>query len=380
MNKEYSSWLWQIAKDQEATNGNYAPIWEESDYSDDWENIKCSALIVHGLNDQNVTTRQADLMMQAFQKAGQTAKLVLHQDAHNTLDNKMVNGELWNELQNRWLAHYLYDIDNDADSLPTVLAQSNLNGEWVSYDSWEDFTYSDVQAYYESPKSVVSSKGLAEVASAYLQGGKDMQDMYYISLEGKHAAIYPLDLDEGKTIYGVPEIHLHLSSEITEYEGLMITAVLVDLTDDFSPFDAYMEKGAIDLVPSRIIGEYEGEGAWGSNSIEEFVQDSVYVKAFSYGWTDLTNPGLGNVSSEYTQTQNIEAGEFYDYTIYMEPTVYTLAPGHHLTLVMTTWDPYRAFLDQSFTEYDLEKESEEIDYDYSYIIDNEALQVKLPLA
>ncbi|MBR2766157.1 MAG: hypothetical protein IKE03_09280 [Blautia sp.] len=381
MNKEYASWLWQIAKDQEATNGNYGPIWEESDYSDDWEQINCSALIVHGLNDMNVTTKQSDLMMQAFMKAGKTAKLVLHQDAHNTLDNRMVNGELWNEIQNRWLAHYLYDVDNDAEQFPTVLVQSNLDGEWKSYDTWRDFTYSDVPAYYEGAKSVVSSKDLAPVAYEYLQGGEDYRDAYYTNLTGKHAAIYPLELDAGETIYGVPEIHLSLSSEIMEYEGLMITAVLVDLADDFSDFDAYVTKDAIgQKVPVRIIGEYEGASSWGSNSIEELVQDSVYEKNVSYGWTDLTNPGLGYDSSEYTETQDIEAGEFYDYTIYMLPTVYTLAPGHHLSLVLTTWDPYRAFLDESFEGYDLEKTSEEIDYDYSYIIDNEAIRVRMPLA
>ena len=103
-NKEYGSWLWQIAQDQLETNGNYAPIWEESDYSTDWENIQCSALIVQGLNDFNVTSKQADLMVQAFEKAGRPWTLVLHQDGHNVLDNTMVNGELWNEILTRWLA------------------------------------------------------------------------------------------------------------------------------------------------------------------------------------------------------------------------------------------------------------------------------------
>ena len=88
----------------------------------------------------------------------------------------------------------------------------------------------------------------------------------------------------------------------------------------------------------------------------------------------------GYDSSEYTETAQLEAGHFYDYTFYMLPTVYTVAPGHHLTLVLTTWDPYRAFLDESFAELDTDKDSEEIDYDYSYVIDNEAIQVKMPVA
>ncbi len=129
-----------------------------------------------------------------------------------------------------------------------------------------------------------------------------------------------------------------------------------------------------------MIGEYEGAGALFSNEIVEYVQDSVPGRAISYGYTDLTNPGLGDDISEYTETQRLEAGKFYDYTFYMLPTVYTVEEGHTLMLVLTTWDPYRAFLDESFFDLDLDKESELLDYDYSYTIDNEAIQVMLPLA
>ena len=60
----------QTAQDEEATNGDYANIWEIKDYTKDYSKIKCSAMVVQGLNDYNVTTRQADLMMRAFDKAG----------------------------------------------------------------------------------------------------------------------------------------------------------------------------------------------------------------------------------------------------------------------------------------------------------------------
>ena len=56
-NDDYCSWLWQISRDQNKTNGDYAPIWESMDYSRDYQDIHCSALIVQGLNDFNVSTR-----------------------------------------------------------------------------------------------------------------------------------------------------------------------------------------------------------------------------------------------------------------------------------------------------------------------------------
>ncbi len=44
-----------------------------------------------------------------------------------------------------------------------------------------------------------------------------------------------------------------------------------------------------------------------------------------------------------------------------------------------TWDPYQAFPDESFEGLDMEKNSEEIDYDYSFRIDNGSLKVMMPL-
>ena len=139
-NEDYGSWLWQIAQDQDVTNGDYAPVWAESDYSDDYEKINCSALVVQGLNDFNVTTKQADLMMQAFAKAGMPAKLVLHQDGHNILDGRIVNGELWQETMNKWLSHYLYGVENGIEDMAVVIVQSNLDGQYTTYDAWRAFS------------------------------------------------------------------------------------------------------------------------------------------------------------------------------------------------------------------------------------------------
>jgi len=95
--------------------------------------------------------------------------------------------------------------------------------------------------------------------------------------------------------------------------------------------------------------------------------------------TDLRDPYYTNEDSDilrfcvYVETDNDTDNDG------KADLVKTLVPGHHLSLVLTTWDPYQAFLDESFEAYDLEKTSEAIDYDYSYIIDNNAIRVRMPL-
>ena len=381
--RDYGSWLWSIAQAEDSANGNYTDIWREYDYTRDWANIQCPALITQGMNDVNVSTRQADLMVEAFRKAGQNVKLVLHQYGHTSPYNTMVGDELWNEIENRWLAHYLYDIENGAEDMPAVLAQSNIDGEYAAYGSWRDFNYIDVSPDYYENETTVTTAGLAEYASLFVAaneaGSVEDRENYYLTLEDGRAAYYYLTLPENTTIYGVPEVHVKLSTEKTDYEGLMISAILIDVANDGEPFPAYQLKTQLgENLPVRVIGEYEGAAMIFSNEIVEPVQDYVYGKTISCGYTDLANPGGGYDSSDYAEDADLESGVYYDYTFYMTPTVYTMAPNHTLTLVLTTWDPYQAFLDESFN-IDPDIENKNIDYDYSYTIDNQAIEVLLPV-
>ena len=384
-NERYGSWLWQISQDQQSTNGNYAPIWAESDYSDDYQQINCSALIVQGLNDFNVTTKQADLMMQAFAKAGMPAKLVLHQDGHNLLDGIMVNNMLWEELVNRWLSHYLYGVENGAENMPAVTVQSNLDGSFSTWDSWREFSYTECPINAEEQTTAVTTENLAEYATRFLSGkdpdltGLKGQELYYLTLEAPFAGVYEISVPEGTTICGVPEIHTRISTEVTDKDGLMITAVLMDIADEAEPFKAYMTKDRLDAtLPVKSYDTYDIGGGVGERNIKRYVQSTTPGKCITYGWTDLCNPGLGYDSSEYWQSQELQEGKLYDYTFYMLPTVYTLAPGHHLLLVITSWDPYRAFLDEDFM-VDPTMPSVYSEYNYSFIIDNDSLCALIPV-
>ena len=383
-NREYGSWLWQISEDQNNTNGDYGPIWEESDYPRDWAGIKCSALVVAGLNDFNVSTVHADKMMQAFTRAGQNVKLVLHLDGHNFLYSRMVNGELWNVIVNRWLAHYLYGVDNGAEDMPAVLVQSNVDGSWISYESWRDFNYIEADVTADAPYTQVTSEGLNDIASKFLLesnpdlNGMEHKDEYFLSLDAPHAAVYPINLPENTTLCGVPEVHVRLSNENYDYNGLMISAALIDIADDGKPFPAYMIKSRLgDKVPVKEAGTFDDDYST-FGKVLEFVQDYTMGKAVTYGYTDLADPGKGYDIAEYTGPVARVPGQFYDYTFYMFPTAYTVQPGHHLYLYLTTWDPYQAYLDRDFVSLNLAKPTDELQIDYTYTVDNASIKVMIP--
>ena len=145
-------------------------------------------------------------------------------------------------------------------------------------------------------------------------------------------------------------------------------------------FYAYMGKDRLNgLVPVKTVAYTDLCGGLVRGKLQKFVQDQTTAKFVTVGWTDLCNPGKGYDSSEYTESTDLEAGKYYDYTFYMMPTAYTVAPGHHLYLILTAWDPLHVFLDESFN-LDLEKKSEELNYQYSFRIDNTSLNAMLPVA
>ena len=381
----YGSYLWQVHLDEDASNGDYADIWDAMNYADDYEGIACSALIVQGLNDFNVATNHADSMMQAFSKSGQTAKLVLHQGAHASLNGFNVNGVLWEEILNKWLCHYLYDVQNGIENMPQVSAQSNVDGSWNTYDTWRDFSYEQVKATpaSEEQQTTLSSAGVAEYASELMklpidENRANGDQAYYISLDPQKAARYTLDVPAGKTIFGVPEVHAELSTRDVDKDGLMVTAVLVDTKDDASDFDAFTSSKPLCVtIPQKTVGDLAIGGSAPDGARKEFTKLPTNAKIVSYGWTDLKNPGCGSDSKEYvTQTEGLEGGAPYDYTFYMLPTVYTLEPGHTLSLVLTTWDPYRAFLDEDY-KLNPERDAQYSFYTYGYTINNDALEVRL---
>ena len=68
-------------------------------------------------------------------------------------------------------------------------------------------------------------------------------------------------------------------------------------------------------------------------------QTEVPRKIVSIAWTDLQNPGCGKASDEYVlQAVGLISGTEQEYTFYFQPTVYTVAEGHHLELILTTWN------------------------------------------
>ena len=333
--QNYSNYINQLNKDQYAHDRNYSDVWKERDYTLHPENLKTSALIVHGLNDDNVKTKHFELMYDALKKAGQDVKLYLHQGDHvypaamSRGYGITANGQDFYDLLNTWLTHYLYGVDNHVESLPAVLAQNNYDpSKWTSYDNWKSSQRLFLNA---------SSKRLEEtISSDYAAAGAEIanRNETVSKASSKANLTFVSDVTEDTTIKGHIPVHFKAALAKGQGKNFQINALLVDVADE--DFDV-VGNGSVKQ-------DKTADGFWmGSNlsnlSVAEYETIKTKYKVIAKGWINLANPKSGYDSASSRASIEPKVGEYHDYTVYLQPNLYTVKKGHKLALVFNTYDP-----------------------------------------
>lgn len=145
----------------------------------------------------------------------------------------MVGDVLFDELLNKWFCHYLYDVDNGIEQLPEINVQSNIDASLSCRDAWEDLKLSSFKPEGQDGEHLIHSRNLDEAANALMDDTFE-GDKYYHDLNDDEAAVYEIPLPENAVISGIPEVHVRLSTEDTDQDNLMVTAILMDEMADGS--------------------------------------------------------------------------------------------------------------------------------------------------
>lgn len=332
------------------------------------DQIQCPALIVHGLNDDNVRTKHFDLMYKAFQKAGENVKLMLHQGHHKTPTiepyspdqpdssgmSMTINGERYDSILNKWFSHYLYGVKNGIEDMATVTVQSNLDAaEWATYDSWDT-----------NNKLVLDVTGGEETTTI-----DSTQPMHWNFDSSTTAdALYCAEVKADTVIQGAVAVSFDASvsavgegTPLEERDGLAVSAMLVDVAPNGEAFPAFN----LNYVATKVLDE---DGAWmgGGLTNSQLVQwdtSDVTYKLVGKGWMDLCNPSAGyySITADRESRVSLKEGETHSYTIYLQPNVYTVEEGHKLALMI-------------FPATRAAKEDH-----YAITIDNSSIQVEIPV-
>lgn len=348
---DYEAYLTQMIADQDRLGGDYNQFWDERNYTNGAENLSCSALILHGLNDFNVRPKQFDMMYDAFRANEQEVKLVLHQGAHMTptqLEDLDLNGIL-----GRWYAHYLYGVDNGAESEPGVRVQSNVDLSWQTYDAWDSaretvrFDAGEGKSTFTSDLSVTSfDTTQADVDESWIEYCTDMAyawEKEMISGETPASAAYPFAVTESLHISGAPIVTVRASAD--QPTGIL-SAMLVDVAPE-GGMDAVMleEYGEAVATETTSAGALWQGGGLENLDVTQFALTHTDAKIITRGWMDIQN------RTSIYQVDTVEPGTAYDFTLELQPIDYTVQAGHKLVLVLYSTDAEVTYWPETVTNF-----------------------------
>ena len=368
-------------------------FWGSGNYRLNADKIKCSALIVQGLNDENVSTKQFEMMYKAFQKAGQTVKTILHQGPHitPTMPNKnygiLIDGKFYDDIVNEWISHYLYDVESNVEAMPAVLVQTNYDQKkWETANSWEtDYT---MKLESKEPGTTVidtdwEAAGISAQNFDDVMGQKstNMAQRYVtdpfedaVTIQGTvcvklRAALKDGDIEndfnpENRNDVDTLTMKLGSSKVSGKMDDVEVALLLCDVCD--KEFDSIQtvdpERNIIPVVTVKEGGIINGGDLPAFNEAEFSTVHKNY-RVITRAFADLCNPEAGYEPETATNSIELKKGEYHDYHIYLNATRYTVEPGHSLALVIATEDPVNCLIHKT----------------YSIEIDNASVNAEVPV-
>ena len=373
---------------------DYDPeFWGAGNYRLHADQIKCSALIVHGFNDENVSTKQFEMMHTAFEQAGQTVKLILHQGPHitPTMANKnygiLIDGKFYDDIVNEWISHYLYGVENGAEKMPEVLAQTNYDQKkWEVESAWETEHTMKLASKEESKtvidtdweKAGVSAENFDDVMA---QKSTNMAQRYVtdpfeeaVTVQGTVCLNLKVALKDGnietdfdpENRNDVDTLTMQLgNSKVSgKMDDVEIAVLLCDVCDE--EFDSIQTVDPErNIVPVTTVKEGGIMNGGDLPAFDEAEFNTVHKKyrVITRAFADLCNPEAGYAPETAQNSIELKKGEYHDYTVYLNATRYTVEPGHRLAVVVATEDPVNCLIHKT----------------YSVEIDDNSVMVEVPV-
>ncbi|MDF7672915.1 Xaa-Pro dipeptidyl-peptidase [Lactobacillus sp. ESL0701] len=333
---KYDAMQEQLLTKEDRKTGQYSDFWEARNYRHHTDNIKCSWISVHGLNDWNVKPKNVYKIWQKVKQLPLPIKphLFLHQGPHYNMNN-LVSID-FTDLMNLWFVHELLEVDNGADrQWSTVMIQDNLEADiWHQEADWSDDLGQEV-IYYPTDDGELQKDGNGKKQLSFVDVGgqkfkqahiseSEWQNQFICGQEPWASSSLRFTTDEfihPVTIVGRPEVTVHVSSSMNKGQ---LSVALVELGD----------RQRLTATPKFIMPSGQELGYhFGTDTLQEFMPDKLtHAKLITKAHMNLQN------YVDMKKPTAIESGQFYDLTFKLQPTYYRIPVGGRLCLIIYSTD------------------------------------------
>ena len=334
-NDTYQASLDKQRRDLERETGDYNQFWHDRNYLIHADKVQAEVVFTHGSQDWNVKPLHVYQMFHAL-PSHIKKHLFFHNGAHVYMNNwqSIDFRESMNALLSKKLLNYSSSFD-----LPPVIWQDNSQAQnWMSLD---DFGNQENYAHFHL------GKGSKEIQNRYSDEdynrfAKNYQLFKNELFEDKAQQItIDLPLEDDLFINGSVRLNLHLKSSTNK--GL-ISAQLLDYgsTKRLTPIPSPIEPRAMD----------NGRYYMLDNLMELPFADTPH-RVITKGFLNLQN------RTDLLTVEEVVPNQWMELSFELQPTIYKMAKGAKLRLVLYTTDFEHTVRDKTDYELtiDLEKSS-----------------------
>lgn len=312
-----------IAAEQTASDdgtGDFNAFWQQRDYRPDASKVRASVFLVHGLNDQNVTTRQFGQWWPRLAAAGVPRKIWLSQDGH--VDPFDYRRATWAHTLHQWFDHWLQGLPNGIMKQPQADVQ-RADGHWITQSTWP--------TAHTRNASVPLARLGGKAARTFTDDPTLTEDRAVTDPTTSTPARAVFESGALKTplaISGSPSLTVRVKVDKPTTE---LSARLVD----------YGGQRRVDyLSDGEGISTLQTESCWGLSTA---VDDACYLDTtqdYVTSGTDIVTRGWLDAAHHTTlrRTTPLTPGRWYTITVPIDATDAVFAKGHHVALVLTQSD------------------------------------------
>lgn len=304
--------------------GSYSPWWDPRNYRLDASKVQASVYVVHGLNDENVKTRQYGEWWDELERFGVERKIFLHQDVH--IDAFRYR-QAWVQLLHPWFDHYLLGIDNGVTQTPmaTVQREDGLftsEATWPAAGAQQTALRLSAPAHRSAGTLTLASAGVPATGSVTMASRGESDDDFVLDPTAYRSdrAVFLTDaLSESVRLSGTGTVKVRVQSSAPT---AAIKARLVDY------------GAATRYVTTANTGT---QTCWGGSSAADsgcYANTQVVTAPSDLNIVARTIANIGHYRT-LTQLETLQRDTWYELTFELNADDAIFAAGHRIGLVLT---------------------------------------------
>jgi X-Pro dipeptidyl-peptidase len=344
----------EVEQDSDTRTGSYSKFWDPRNYRLDASKVRASVFAIHGLDDENVKTRQFGEWWEEIAKRNVPRKIFLHQGVH--LDGFSFRDAYVDQLH-PWFDYWLQGLNNDVMKQPQATIMRE-DGSYTTEAKWP--AAGAKQTKLNLGKADGAKAGGLSIAAASGEPvsftGTDKESTDTVVLDPTtpkpDRAVFLSDtLDKAVRISGTGKVTVRVKSNRAA-AGIKARVV------DYGTATRYTN---VTTVPNTRVCWGDGNaldtGCYGETKVNTAVSDAAVVIR--------TLADVGHYKS-LNRKESLQSGKWYDLTFELNADDIVFAAGHRLGLVLTvepdnpsipftgatlTLDPARSSLTLPLTGY-----------------------------